>query len=124
MTKCGQCGASINERSDTPAEERRPCPNCGSTTREFASSAALVATSSVSAEAVVERGVNESRAAVLFLLLAIGLTVGFGAPWSWWARLIGSLVAVVASAVFVAVALRYPPVRKRVMSLMHVLTGQ
>jgi multisubunit Na+/H+ antiporter MnhB subunit len=77
-----------------------------------------------SADGAVERGVNELCAAVLFLLLAIGLTVGFGAPWSWWARLVGALVAVVASAAFVGVALRYPPVRKCVMSLMHILTEQ
>jgi ribosomal protein S27E len=119
--KCKNCGELLTDPPDGP---RVPCPNCGSTAREFAASASIVATSSISAEGEVERGVNEARAAVLFLLLAIGLTVGFGAPWIWWARLIGSVVAVVASAVFVAVALRYPPVRRRVMSLMHMLTGQ
>jgi DNA-directed RNA polymerase subunit RPC12/RpoP len=32
---CGECGNEIDERSDTPAEERTPCPNCGSTSRAF-----------------------------------------------------------------------------------------
>jgi rubrerythrin len=32
---CGQCGNEIDERSDTPADERTPCPNCGSTSRTF-----------------------------------------------------------------------------------------
>lgn len=119
--KCGNCGEPVTDPPDGP---RIPCPNCGSTAREFAASASIVATSSVTAEVGVVRGVNEARATVLFLLITIGLTVGFGAPWSWWARLIGSVVAVVASAVFVAVALRYPPVRHRMMGLMHRLTGQ
>jgi len=121
QVKCGGCGELLSEAPSGPGI---PCPSCGSTTREFEASAAVVGRTSVSAEAVVERGVNESRAAVLFLLIAIGLTVGVGAPWSWWARFVGAVVAVIASASFVALALRYPPVRRRVMSLMHRLTGQ
>jgi hypothetical protein len=118
---CKGCGAALNE---APNAVRQPCPHCGSTAREFAASGMAVVRTVGSVEAVVERGVNEMRATVLFLLLTIGLTVGFGAPWSWWARLVGAVVAVVASAASVAIALRYPPVRKSVMRLMHVLTGQ
>jgi hypothetical protein len=116
--RCSNC------RKPLPETPRVPCPECGSTAREVGVEAAITATSNVTAEITVDRGVNEARAAVLFLLLAIGLTVGFGAPWSWWARLIASIVAVIASAAFVMVALRYPPVRRRVMSGMHRLTGQ
>jgi ribosomal protein S27E len=122
---CAGCGETLAEApAEAPDALRTPCAKCGSTARVFGVEATSEVTVSATATASVERGANQSRATVLFLLLTIGLTVGFGAPWSWWARLIGSLVAVVLSAAFVAVALRYPPVRKRVMSLMHLLTGE
>jgi hypothetical protein len=34
--KCGSCGQPLNERTDLPVEERRPCPSCGSVARAFA----------------------------------------------------------------------------------------
>jgi hypothetical protein len=120
--KCATCETPLE--AEAPGAPRKPCPTCGSTARVFEETGTVTGHASVSATVEVERGVNAMRATVLFLLLTIGLTVGFGAPWSWWARLVASLVAVVLSAVFVAVALRYPPVRKRVMSLMHFLTGE
>jgi len=30
---CGECGATLGEPSGLPAEERKPCPNCGSLRR-------------------------------------------------------------------------------------------
>lgn len=30
---CGACQRSLDERSDLPAEQRQPCPSCGSMTR-------------------------------------------------------------------------------------------
>lgn len=30
---CKDCGAPIDEPSNTPADQRAPCPSCGSTTR-------------------------------------------------------------------------------------------
>jgi hypothetical protein len=120
--KCAECGERLT--AEAPGAPREPCPNCGSTARQHAVELASSVTVTGSMTATVERGVNVMRATVLFLLLTIGLTVGFGAPWAWWARLVASVVAVVFSATFVAVALRYPPVRKRVMALMHLLTGE
>jgi hypothetical protein len=119
--KCAECGERLT--AEAPGAPREPCPKCGSTRRVVeAAGATLTGTWSLTAAGEVERGVNVMRATVLFLLLTIGLTVGFGAPWSWWARLGGSIVAVVLSALFVAVALRYRPVRNQVMRLMHLLT--
>src|SRR5436853_7284192 len=46
--------------------------------------AAIVATSAVTAGLSVERGLNDTRLAVLAILVGIGLTVGFGAPGPWW----------------------------------------
>lgn len=34
-TLCGNCGAPLSEPPSTPAEERQPCPQCGSTSRNF-----------------------------------------------------------------------------------------
>jgi hypothetical protein len=33
---CGQCGTALDEPSDTPIEDRSPCPACGSTLRRYA----------------------------------------------------------------------------------------
>ncbi len=32
---CGSCGAPIDEPSNTAPEERKPCPSCGSTSRQI-----------------------------------------------------------------------------------------
>jgi hypothetical protein len=32
---CRKCGLKLDVRSDVPAEQREPCPVCGSTVREF-----------------------------------------------------------------------------------------
>ena len=34
-TVCGNCGETIIEPASTPVEKRQPCPNCGSTRRNF-----------------------------------------------------------------------------------------
>lgn len=46
-TVCGNCGETITEPANTPVEKRQPCPNCGSTRRNF--SVELMASISVSA---------------------------------------------------------------------------
>ncbi len=35
VVKCQQCGKVLDEPSDTPVQERTPCPDCGSTDRQF-----------------------------------------------------------------------------------------
>jgi len=35
QVQCGFCGNPINEAPDAKAEERNPCPKCGSTLRRF-----------------------------------------------------------------------------------------
>jgi len=34
-TVCGNCGETITDPTNTPVEKRQPCPNCGSTRRNF-----------------------------------------------------------------------------------------
>jgi hypothetical protein len=52
--ECGACGTIIDEPTDTPAEERQPCPECGSTSRTFnlGLASAITATSSMSATVI------------------------------------------------------------------------
>jgi rubrerythrin len=38
---CGQCGTEIDEASDTSADERTPCPNCGAMSRTFEASGSV-----------------------------------------------------------------------------------
>lgn len=35
MVACGNCGRGLVEPSDLPADQREPCPICGSTARSF-----------------------------------------------------------------------------------------
>jgi hypothetical protein len=35
VVRCGNCKALLAEPSDMPPEQRVPCPNCGSTSRQF-----------------------------------------------------------------------------------------
>jgi hypothetical protein len=35
VVTCGNCSKVLSERSDTEASKRSPCPNCGSTVRQF-----------------------------------------------------------------------------------------
>lgn len=34
--KCGNCGRELDESPSLPVSERTPCPDCGSTSRQFA----------------------------------------------------------------------------------------
>lgn len=76
-------------------------------------------TASASVETSVERGLNETRLAVLGIVVAIGLTVGVGFDETWW---IG-VRAGGGSFLFSCVVIRFRPARRQLMSFMHWLTG-
>jgi hypothetical protein len=116
--QCSDCGAILE--AEAPGETRKPCA-CGSTARTHEqSAAAIVSTSSVSAAVSVERGLNDTRLAVLGIIVAIGLTVGFGVDGAWFVR-----VAWGAGALALAlIVIRWRWSRRRLMALMYWLTGQ
>jgi hypothetical protein len=72
----------------------------------------------------VERGLNEIRLALLGILVTIALTVAFGVEGAWCVQVAAGLAAFVAACLLAAVALRWEPATKRVMALMHRLTGR
>jgi hypothetical protein len=76
-------------------------------------------TPSASVETSVERGLNETRLAVLGIVVAIGLTVGLGFDATWW---IGVLAGG-GSFLFACFVIRFRPARRQLMSFMHWLTG-
>lgn len=76
-------------------------------------------TPSASAETSAERGLNETRLAVLGIVVAIGLTVGLGFDATWW---IGVLAGG-GSFLFSCFVIRFRPARRQLMSFMHWLTG-
>jgi ribosomal protein S27E len=47
---CAQCGTVIDDSPGTAIEDRRPCPNCGSTTRVVSMTGTIVAKAVVTAE--------------------------------------------------------------------------
>ena len=60
---CGNCGRVIDEPSDLPAGERRPCPSCGATHRTARGAAALVLGTRLSARGELWRTSTVSRQA-------------------------------------------------------------
>ena len=70
-------------------------------------------TVSASAEGSVERGLNETRLAVLGIVVMIGLTVGIGFDATWW---IGVLAGG-GSFLFSCFAIRFRPARRQLNEL-------
>jgi hypothetical protein len=89
-------------------------------TRRLGKGMAIKATSTVSAELTVDRGLNELRLAVLGILVAIGLTVGFGAHGTWYVRVVYGLAGFVASAALI----KWSWTRHKMMLFMHWWTGR
>ncbi len=54
---CGQCNATLDERSDLPLGQRSPCPQCGSMTRVFSVTASGGIVAGGSADVSVSYGV-------------------------------------------------------------------
>lgn len=75
---------------------------------------------SASAEASVERGLNELRLAVLGILVGIGLAVGFGVSAWWPARVAAGFGAFGAACLLI----RWKRSRHWLMEFMHRLTGE
>jgi len=124
VTRCSDCGAEFPP--DEPGSERRACPNCGSLRRTHESSGSLTATGTLSAQAAVERGVNETRmaafAVIFTTVVGVGVTVGFET-----CPLLGVLASIftaAATALMLAAVYRVPAVRRVVMEVMHRVTGQ
>jgi uncharacterized membrane protein YedE/YeeE len=118
VARCSNCGATLDD--DVVGSARTPCPECGSTARTHEGAAGIVATSSVSATLTVDRGLNDTRLAVLGIIVGIGLTIGFGVPGPWWVRFASGLAAIG----FTMFLIRLRASRHRLMVLMHWLTGQ
>ena len=118
-SKCAGCGAALD--NEAPGEERKPCPNCGSTARAHEGKATLdIGAVSMSVEGKATRGLNEVRLAVLGIIVTIGLTVGFGVQGAWWVR-----ASAGAGAFLLTVAvISWPPSRRFLMQLMHRITGR
>jgi hypothetical protein len=95
-----------------PPEQRQPVVHEKEMT-------AIVGASAVTAELSVERGLNDTRLAVLAILVGIGLTVGFGVPGPWWVGLVAGACSFVAGCVLI----RWKFSRRRLMSFMHWLAG-
>jgi hypothetical protein len=77
-------------------------------------------TVSASVEGQVERSLNDTRLAVLGILVTIALAVGFGVSASWPIK----LAAAVGAFLLACLLIRAPWSRKRLMSFMYWLTGR
>jgi hypothetical protein len=52
IVACGRCGLALDERSDTPAAKRQPCPRCWSMSRTDYGTTPLEASLSTSAKSL------------------------------------------------------------------------
>lgn len=68
----------------------------------------------------VERGLNDTRLAVLGILVAIGLTVGFGMQCAWWVRVVAGL----GSFVLACALIKWGRSRHYLMAFVHWLTDR
>jgi hypothetical protein len=75
---------------------------------------------STSVKGTVERGLNETRLAVLGILVGIGLAVGFGVPGPWEVKLAAGL----GSFAVACLLIRWTWSRHHLMEFMHWLTGR
>jgi restriction system protein len=66
---CGSCGTMLNEDAGPKADERKPCPVCGSTTRRFQVTANMMIGVEATASVGVISGSVQSIRAVSDLLL-------------------------------------------------------
>ena len=73
---CGKCGATFDEAAGSKAEDRKPCPVCGSTTRRVFASVTLAGESLLSVSASVISGSVQSITAVSDLLLQAVIVPG------------------------------------------------
>lgn len=119
--RCADCALELDESYEQP--NRKPCPKCGSTRREHFVSVHSEIRLESSVEAEVERGLNDTRLAVLGILVGIGLTVGlavgFGVSSLAWGFLAG-----IGSFVLACVAIGWGRSRHFLMEFMYRLTGQ
>lgn len=83
-------------------------------------SAQVVGRATITAKESVTRGLNETRLAVLGILVGIALTVGFGIPGSAWIRIAGG----VASFIVACTLIKWGTSRHYLMAFMHWLTDK
>jgi hypothetical protein len=78
-------------------------------------------------ETKVDRAANDTRIAVfLAVTLGVGLVTGFGcAPlFRWWVAIFAGLGSMGIAVIVLRLVFRGAPIRRRVMALMHWITGQ
>jgi hypothetical protein len=117
--QCGKCKALIDEPRGLPMEERKPCPECGSKFRMISAGLHVRAEGNVTLEGSVRRGMNETRLAVLGILVTISLGVAALVPESWWARLLAGIGSFAVASLLIA----WPRSRHLMMSYVHRITG-
>ncbi|MDP9491208.1 MAG: hypothetical protein M3P42_03270, partial [Actinomycetota bacterium] len=84
MPTCAQCGASVDEPEAASAEQRVPCPECGSLRRLHDGASTLPVQFNGSTSGSVDRALNDTRLGVLALIVGIGLgSASLAAPAGW-----------------------------------------
>ena len=79
---CGMCGADLGETGDEPIEQRKPCPHCGSTTRQIhiqaASTIVLSAKASLTISVADVQAISDVANVLLQTVIVAGPKTGEG----------------------------------------------
>jgi len=92
MAEFASCGRELDEPEDLSADQRQPCPDCGSKARVKHAEVSLSATTGVEARADLIRAWDAASLTLFGVLYAILVTVsgvvvamvGTGDSWHWW----------------------------------------
>jgi len=97
VVRCGECGAELDEKTDIPVEDRRPCPKCGSLARRFelSLSGVVKVTGSLALEISREFLERHPLWVAMYIVLTVAAALVGGLLLSGWASVLASLLLAV-----------------------------
>lgn len=99
VVRCGNCGRELAESSSLPSDQRKPCPDCGSTARRFDVHLNAVVRLAATLALEVRRSYHERSLPWLVVLALLTISAGLigGLVLTGWASVAVSIAFSIAS---------------------------